>query len=62
MQVPTIITVYDSKLHKIAETVVEYDEYEDLVLKIKPTCEKNLWFIKAEVPATEKVFKMMLGL
>lgn len=61
MNTPTIITVYDSKLHEVAKTVVDYSDVDAVVLKIKPTCEKNQWTYKVTVAASLTVFEKYLG-
>lgn len=56
MTTPVIISVFDEKLHNLGTTVIDYDQLDSTILKIKEMCQANKWSYTSYVPPVLDLF------
>lgn len=56
IKAPTLLTVKDEKHHIISRTLVDYEQVETILKKIKDLEARNQWFHEINVLPSERAF------
>lgn len=56
IEAPTVLAIKDERHHMVSHTIVDYDQVDEILSKIKKLCERNHWHHEITVLPSEKYF------